>query len=168
MAIGRYHRALHACAGRAKNGPMPAAAHDPHDLQRFVAAQEGVHARALEELRRGSKRSHWMWFVFPQLDGLGRSEMARRYAIRSREEAAAYLRHEVLGPRLRECADALMGVEGKTAHDIMGFPDDLKLQSSMTLFAHISDLGSVFHRVLDKFFRGQQDAETLKLLVAGK
>ncbi len=141
---------------------------DPHDLQRFVAAQEGVYACALEELRCGSKRSHWMWFVFPQIDGLGRSEMARRYAIRSREEAAAYLRHEVLGPRLRECADALLGVEGKTADDIMGFPDDLKLQSSMTLFAHVSDLGSVFHRVLEKFFGGSPDAKTLELLAAAR
>ena len=139
---------------------------DPHDLQRFVAAQDGVYPRALEELRRGSKRSHWMWFVFPQIDGLGRSEMARRYAIRSREEARAYLRHEVLGPRLRECADALLGVEGKTADDVMGFPDDLKLQSSMTLFAHVSDLGSVFHRVLEKFYGGSPDAKTLELLAA--
>ena len=140
---------------------MPSAApSDPHDLQRFVAAQDGVYVRALEELRGGAKRSHWMWFIFPQIEGLGRSEMARRYAIRSGEEADAYLRHEVLGPRLRECAAALLGVEGKTADDIMGFPDDLKLQSSMTLFAHVSGLGSVFHLVLQKFYRGQQDAET--------
>ncbi len=146
----------------------PAAANDPHDLQRFVAAQDPVYAEALEELRRGAKRGHWMWFVFPQIQGLGRSEMAARYAVKSRSEAAAYLRHGILGPRLAECAAALMSVDGKTALEIMGFPDDLKLQSSMTLFAHVSAFGSVYHRVLEKYYKGSQDARTLEILIASE
>ena len=137
-------------------------------MQRFLDAQLGTFDGALRELRAGTKRGHWMWFVFPQIDGLGRSEMARTYAIKSRSEADAYLRHEILGRRLTECAEALLCVEGKSAHEIMGFPDDLKLQSSMTLFAHVSEFGSVFHRVLDKYFGGLQDAKTLQLLVAGE
>ncbi len=146
----------------------PDAVNDPHDLQRFVAAQEAVYADALEELRQGAKQGHWMWFVLPQLDGLGRSEMARRYAIKSREEAVAYLRDDTLGPRLAECAAALLSVEGKTAREIMGSPDDLKLQSSMTLFANVSELGSVFHRVLGRYYSGSQDAKTLELLIASE
>lgn len=140
---------------------------DPHNLARFLDAQHGIYRQALGELRAGRKRGHWMWFIFPQIDGLGHSEMARNYAIKSRDEASAYLRHKVLGPRLSECAGALLEVGGRSAHEIMGFPDDLKLQSSMTLFAHVSELGSVFHRMLDKYYAGVQDARTLQLLLGG-
>ena len=141
---------------------------DPHDLKRFVAAQEGVYEQALAEVRAGRKRSHWMWFVFPQIDGLGSSPTARRYAIRGRAEAEAYLTHPVLGPRLVACAEAAAAVpEPASALDVFGSPDDLKLRSSATLFAHVSPAGSVFHRLLDKFYGGQPDARTLELLGAG-
>lgn len=143
--------------------PEPAAS-DPHDLARFVEAQEGVYPRALAEIRAGSKRSHWMWFVFPQLAGLGFSPMARRYAIQSLAEAEAYLRHPVLGPRLEECCEAVLGVAGKTAHEIFGSPDDWKLRSCATLFARVAQAGSLFARVLDVFFSGQPDERTLQLL----
>lgn len=139
---------------------------DPHDLARFVAAQEGVYEAAVAELRRGAKRSHWMWFVFPQVAGLGSSSMAVRYAIGSRAEADAYLAHPVLGPRLRECATALLGVEGRSAHQIMGSPDDVKLKSSMTLFAAIAEPGSPFQAVLDKYYSGETDPKTEAFLKA--
>ena len=137
---------------------------DPHDLQRFVEAQEGVHARALEELRRGRKETHWMWFVFPQLDGLGSSPLAKRYAIRSLDEARAYLAHPVLGPRLVACAEAALALEGRAAHDVFGSPDDLKLRSSATLFGRASAPGSVFERLLAKWYGGEPDPRTLELL----
>ena len=137
---------------------------DPHDLERFVLAQEGVYDRALAEVRSGRKRTHWMWFVFPQLDGLGSSPTARQYAIRSLAEAEAYLRHPVLGPRLVECCEAAVGVEGRTAHEVFGSPDDLKLRSCATLFARVSPPGSVFERVLARFFDGRPDPATLRLL----
>jgi uncharacterized protein (DUF1810 family) len=137
---------------------------DPHDLDRFVRAQEGDYERALAEVRSGRKRTHWMWYVFPQLDGLGSSPTARRYAIRGLADAEAYLAHPVLGPRLAECAEAALGVEGRTALEIFGSPDDLKLRSCATLFACVSPEGSVFHRLLDKFFRGERDGRTLRLL----
>jgi uncharacterized protein (DUF1810 family) len=137
---------------------------DNFDLARFVAAQEGMHERALGELRSGRKRSHWMWFVFPQVAGLGSSVMAQKYAIRSRAEAEAYLAHPVLGPRLRECAQALLAVEGRSATEIMGQPDDVKLRSSMTLFAALAGPGSDFQRVLEKFFSGEADERTLDFL----
>ncbi len=137
---------------------------DPHDLDRFVQAQEGDFERALREIRGGRKVSHWMWYIFPQLDGLGFSPTARRYAIKGLDEAAAYLRHPVLGPRLVECAEAALGVEGRTASEIFGSPDDLKLRSCATLFASVSPAGSVFHRLLDKYFQGQHDGKTLRLL----
>jgi uncharacterized protein (DUF1810 family) len=140
------------------------AVNDPHDLHRFVAAQEEIHAAALDELRRGSKDGHWMWFVFPQIAGLGRSETARFFAIKSWAEAQAYLRHEILGPRLEECAAALLPVEGKSAGQIFGSPDDLKLHSSMTLFAAVAGEGSVFQAVLAKFYHGAADGRTLELL----
>jgi uncharacterized protein (DUF1810 family) len=140
------------------------ALNDPHDLQRFVAAQADIYAEALDELRRGSKEGHWMWFVFPQIDGLGRSEMAKFFALKSRAEAQAYLRHEILGPRLEECAAALLSVEGKSAGDIFGSPDDLKLHSSMTLFAAVVVVDSVFQAVLAKFFQAAPDERTLELL----
>lgn len=139
---------------------------DDFDLARFVAAQAQDHAVALRELRAGAKRSHWMWYVFPQVAGLGTSAMAERYAIRSRREAAAYLAHPVLGARLRACTEGLLHVSGRSARQVMGFPDDLKLRSSLTLFAALSPAGSVFHRALDRYFDGAQDQRTLDYLAA--
>src|SRR5581483_1128089 len=130
---------------------------DPFDLDRFVRAQEGTYERALAEVRAGRKRTHWMWFVFPQLDGLGSSPTARHYAIKSLAEARAYLAHPVLGPRLVECAEAVVGVEGRSAHDIFGSPDDLKLRSCATLFACVAPPGSVFDRLLAKYYSGERD-----------
>ena len=118
----------------------------------------------LAEIRGGRKRSHWMWYVFPQLAGLGTSATAQRYAIASLGEAAAYLHHPVLGSRLLECAEALLALEQRSAHDIFGWPDELKLRSSVTLFALASPPGSVFDRVLDAYFDGERDAKTLRLL----
>jgi uncharacterized protein (DUF1810 family) len=141
---------------------------DPHDLQRFVDAQRDDYDDALAEVRAGRKRSHWMWYVFPQLDGLGASAMARRYAIRDLDEARAYLRHPVLGPRLVAIAEAALGVAGRTAHEIFGSPDDMKLRSSATLFALASPDGSVFHRLLDRYFDGRPDPRTLALLEGGR
>jgi uncharacterized protein (DUF1810 family) len=137
---------------------------DPFDLNRFVEAQAGVYGRALEELRAGQKESHWMWFIFPQIDGLGSSSTARFYAIKSRQEAKAYLKHPVLGQRLIECSEALLQLKGKSASEIFGFPDDLKLRSSMTLFATVSEPDSVFSRVLGQYFGSQEDEKTLELL----
>jgi uncharacterized protein (DUF1810 family) len=131
---------------------------DPEGLTRFVLAQEADYETALSEIRSGRKRSHWMWYIFPQYEGLGQSAMSRRYAIRSRAEAEAYLLHPVLGPRLIECAEAVVGVEGRSAAEIFGSPDDMKLRSCATLFACVSPPGSVFHRLLDKYFRGERDA----------
>jgi uncharacterized protein (DUF1810 family) len=135
-------------------------------LDRFTAAQESIYDQVLTELRNGHKRSHWMWYIFPQLDGLGHSSTAKRYAIESVEEARRYLEHPVLGARLRECASALLDIEERTATEIFGYPDELKLRSSMTLFACISERDSVFVRVLDKFYQGRQDRKTLDLLKA--
>lgn len=140
---------------------------DPFDLQRFVDAQARNYADAIDELRAGEKRSHWMWYVFPQYAGLGRSPMAKRFAIGSLDEAKAYLRHHILGPRLVECANAVLAVKGVTAHDIFGSPDDLKLHSSATLFSRVAEPGSVFHRILDRYFDGEPDARTLDLLPEG-
>jgi uncharacterized protein (DUF1810 family) len=138
---------------------------DPWRLSRFVEAQAETYERALAELRDGCKRSHWMWFVLPQIAGLGFSSMSARYAISGRAEARAYLAHPVLGPRLRECADALLALDdGRSATRILGHPDDLKLQSSATLFAQVSLPGSVFHRLLDRYFGGRADDATLTLL----
>ncbi|MFM9010064.1 MAG: DUF1810 domain-containing protein [Planctomycetota bacterium] len=147
---------------------MTMAAHDPHDLARFVTAQEGAYARALAEIRAGRKRTHWMWFVFPQIVGLGSSSTARFYAIQDRAEAEAYLADPVLGLRLQAISGALLAVKGKTASEIFGFPDDLKLRSAATLFASVSEPGSVFERVLEKFFGGELDPETLRRLGAGQ
>jgi len=138
--------------------------HDPHHLRRFVDAQEDGYARALEEIRAGRKQSHWMWYVFPQVEGLGASAMSRRYAIRSVDEAAAYLAHPVLGPRLVACAEAALAVEGRSAREIFGTPDDQKLRSCATLFAHVSPPGSVFERVLARYFGGIPDDRTLQRL----
>lgn len=142
----------------------PDAAPDPYDLARFVDAQAGDYDRALGEIASGRKRSHWMWYIFPQLRGLGTSSMAQRYAIRSAAEAEAYLRHPVLGPRLQACAEAAVGVPERSAREVFGAPDDLKLRSSATLFAQVSPAGSVFHRLLDRYFDGAPDRATLDLL----
>jgi len=137
---------------------------DPCDLQRFVEAQRADYERALAEIKSGRKRSHWMWYIFPQLDGLGHSSMARRYSIKSRGEARAYLAHPVLGQRLEQCVEVLLQLEGHTAHDIFGSPDDLKLRSCATLFAEVSPSDSPFHRVLTRYFQGDPDHQTLRLL----
>ena len=139
---------------------------DPHDLDRFLEAQAGDYESALDEIRRGRKRSHWMWYIFPQFEGLGFSAMAQRYAIKSIAEAKAYLAHPILGPRLVECAESVLGVGGKSATQIFGSPDDLKLRSSATLFGHVSDAGSVFDRLIAKFYGGVPDERTLQLIAA--
>lgn len=139
---------------------------DPFDPVRFVSAQEGVYEKALKEIRSGLKESHWTWFVFPQIDGLGSSDMARLYAIRSLEEARAYLAHPVLGMRLIECADAMLSIDGKSALEIFGFPDDLKLKSSMTLFETASQETSIFRTVLERFYAGEMCKKTLRILQA--
>lgn len=138
---------------------------DPFDLERFVDAQSGVHERAVAELRGGRKRSHWMWFVFPQLAGLGHSGMARRYGITGLDEARAYLEHPVLGARLLECGQTLEALDARlSASDIFGSPDDLKLRSSLTLFAQAAGPGSIFERLLAKYFAGRADDRTLAML----
>jgi uncharacterized protein (DUF1810 family) len=137
---------------------------DPHDLQRFVDAQGGVFEQALAELKSGAKRSHWIWFVFPQIEGLGRSETARRYAIASRAQARAYLEHPLLGARLRECAQAICALRGRSAHEVFGSPDDLKFRSSMTLFAEVASDEGIFKEALRKYFDGRPDELTLKAL----
>ncbi|HUU36313.1 MAG TPA: DUF1810 domain-containing protein [Vicinamibacterales bacterium] len=137
---------------------------DPYDLARFVEAQEHDYVQALSEIRRGRKRSHWMWYIFPQFDGLGFSSASRRYSIKSVAESEAYLRHPVLGPRLVESARATLGVEGRSALEVFGSPDDMKLRSSATLFASVSPAGSVFEQVLDRYFGGEPDGKTLQLL----
>jgi uncharacterized protein (DUF1810 family) len=137
---------------------------DPFDLERFVNAQSGSYAAALGEIRAGRKHSHWIWYVFPQLRGLGVSSASQHYGISGIDEARAYLNHPVLGPRLVECAEALLALEGRTASAIMPYPDDLKLRSSMTLFERIAGHGSVFSRVLEKYYQGHRDTRTLELL----
>lgn len=139
---------------------------DPHDLNRFVQAQESVYRQALAEIRSGQKRTHWMWYIFPQFEGLGSSPTARQYAIKSDAEAEAYLRHPILGPRLVECTEAALAIEGRSATKIFGFPDDLKLRSCATLFVHMSPAGSVFERLLEKYFQGEPDEQILRLLGA--
>lgn len=138
---------------------------DSFDLTRFASAQESVYATVLAELKSGRKRTHWMWYIFPQVDGLGFSSTSKFYAIKSLEEARQYLAHPVLGARLRECAAAVLAVDGRSVSEIFGHPDDLKLKSSMTLFARAAgEPDSVFARILDKYFHGEQDARTLELL----
>ena len=137
---------------------------DPFDLKRFVDVQAGVIAGVVDELRAGRKRSHWMWFVFPQLLGLGRSEMAQRYAIASLDEARAYLAHPVLGPRLLECSERVLAVGGRTVHEIFGAPDDQKFWSSMTLFTVADPSAAVFRSCLEKYFAGRFDQATLSLI----
>ncbi|MDO3635953.1 DUF1810 domain-containing protein [Mycolicibacterium arseniciresistens] len=136
---------------------------DPFDLQRFVTAQEPVYDTVLAELRAGRKRTHWIWFVFPQLRGLGRSATADRFGIASLAEARAYLEHPVLGPRLRECTRLVQRLEGRSAEDVFGFPDVLKVRSSMTLFARAAADDADFAAVLEKFYDGE-DPATVELL----
>ena len=136
----------------------------PDTLQRFVDAQDPVYERACSELRAGRKTSHWMWFVFPQLRGLGHSQMATTYGIASRAEAEAYLKHPVLGPRLRECTRIVNAVEGRSVGEIFGYPDDLKFRSSMTLFASVAQEEPIFKDALEKYFDGEPDPRTLQLL----
>lgn len=137
---------------------------DPYHLQRFVDAQNSVFDEVCSELRRGQKQSHWMWFIFPQIKGLGHSQTAREYAISSREEAAAYLQHPVLGPRVRECTRLVNLIAGRSVEQIFGYPDDLKFRSSMTLFAHATSENEVFTDALQKYFAGEFDRLTLELL----
>jgi uncharacterized protein (DUF1810 family) len=139
---------------------------DPHDLRRFVDAQErsGMYAQALAELRAGQKTTHWIWFVFPQIAGLGRSETARFFALDSLEEAQAYLEHPLLGPRLRECCRALLDVGGKSAREVLGEVDAAKLRSSMTLFARAAPGEPLFRELLDRYYDGEPDAETERRL----
>jgi uncharacterized protein (DUF1810 family) len=139
-------------------------AEDPHDLQRFVDAQESVIDDVKRELRSGRKRTHWMWYVFPQFAGLGRSRKSKRYAISSRAEAEAYLAHPILGPRLRECTALVNDVEGRSATEIFGSPDDLKFRSSMTLFDAVADDPTPFERALERYYDGEPDPKTLELL----
>lgn len=141
-------------------------ADDQFHLERFVSAQAPTYDQALAEVRAGRKQSHWMWYVFPQLKGLGASDMARHYGIGSVAEAEAYLRHPVLGARLVECMEAALRNRARSAREIFGTPDDMKLRSCATLFAVVSPAGSVFERVLETFFNGERDHRTLALLDA--
>ena len=143
---------------------LPHGEEDAYRLSRFVRAQKHVYADALSEISNGRKRTHWMWFVFPQFAGLGVSATSERYAIATVDEARAYLDHPILGPRLLECSESLLRVEGRSATAILGTPDDLKLRSCATLFASVSPPGSVFDRVLEKYYGGARDPKTLRLL----
>jgi len=137
-----------------------------HDLDRFVNAQQGIYDGVLDELRHGRKTGHWMWFVFPQIAGLGRSAMSEQYAIESLEEARAYLAHPLLGPRLRECAETVLSVQGRTAEEILGSIDAVKLRSSMTLFHRAAPDEPVYQEVLDRYHGGRPDGATDALLQA--
>ena len=139
---------------------------DPFDLRRFVDAQEADYDIALREIRNGRKQSHWMRYVFPQFAGLGMSPTSQRYAIGSLAEASAYLAHPVLGPRLLECADAVLALRDRSALEVFGSPDDMKLRSSATLFAAVSPAGSAFHRIVEQYFGGDHDERT-RALIAG-
>lgn len=141
-----------------------ASAADPYNLQRFVKAQESTYARALAELRAGHKRGHWMWYVFPQIAGLGVSANSEWFAIRSLDEARAYLEHPVLGPRIRECAQAVLAVKGRSIDQIFEYPDNLKFRSSMTLFARVAGNNDVFMSVLEKYCGGMLDPRTIERL----
>lgn len=137
---------------------------DPHQLQRLVAAQAPVYRQVCAELADGERTSHWMWFIFPQLKGLGHSALAQHFGIASRAEAQAYWQHPVLGPRLRQCIELVLAIDGKTALDIFGATDSLKFHSCLTLFARVAPQEPMFQRALAKYFAGQADPGTLKLL----
>ena len=143
-------------------------ASDPFDLERFVEAQTDTYRDVLRELRSGQKRSHWMWFIFPQIDGLGSSPTAKRYAIRGLDEARAYLAHPVLGPRLRECTSIVNALQGRSALEVFGKPDNRKFRSSMTLFELVDEPGSVFATALGNYFAGERDSGTLGLVGLGR
>jgi len=143
---------------------VPDIVHDPHNLQRFVDAQQPVFEQVRAELRAGRKASHWMWFIFPQIAGLGHSPMAIRYAISSRQEAEAYVNHPLLGPRLRECTRSVNLVEGRPIEQVLGYPDHLKFRSSMTLFAQTTTDNQIFRDALQKYFAGEFDRLTLERL----
>ena len=138
---------------------------DTYNLQRFVEAQDQVYERVVEELSSGRKRSHWMWYIFPQLEGLGFSIASRRYGISGLDEAKAYLAHPLLGSRLKECTNLMLGIEGESVDRVLGHPDDLKFRSSMTLFSRASLGETLFDEAIDKYFAGDQDAKTLQLLL---
>ena len=139
---------------------------DPYDLNRFVQAQKQDYATALDEITQGQKYSHWMWYIFPQIEGLGRSHIAQKYAISNAEEAKAYIAHPVLGKRLLEFCEVLLDLDSSyTASEIFGFPDDLKLKSSMTLFASVSAEDSVFHQVVNQYFDGEFDSKTVDIMM---
>ena len=140
---------------------------DPYNLDRFLRAQEDDYQQVLSEIQSGRKRSHWMWYIFPQYDGLGFSWTSKQYAIKSIAEAEAYLSHLVLGPRLVECMEAVIRINGKSAFEIFGSPDDMKLRSCATLFACVSPSGSVFERLLARYYKGVPDSNTLQLLGKG-
>ena len=144
--------------------PIPENPIDPHNLIRFTKAQEPVYGNVLSELKSGRKRTHWMWFIFPQFGGLGYSETARFYAIKSLEEAQQYLKHPLLGARLCECSAIVLGVKDRSIEGVFGFPDHLKFRSSMTLFSCVADSDSVFEAVIEQCFQGKHDNRTLELL----
>ena len=146
------------------NSDDTSGADDRYRLSRFIQAQQSDCDQALSEIKNGRKRSHWMWYIFPQLDGLGFSSTAKYYSIKNIDEAKAYLDHPVLGARLRECAEAACNVEGRSAAEIFGHPDDLKLKSCATLFEHVAAPGSVFEHLLEKYSDGERDEKTLQLL----
>jgi len=137
---------------------------DSFNLKRFETAQEGIYERVLFELKSGCKKTHWMWFIFPEVDGMGSSSVALSFSIKSKEEAVAYLNHVVLGARLLECVRTMLALNGYTAERIFGIPDFKKFRSSMTLFAYASSQGSVFHQVLEKYFDNRSDKDALQLL----
>jgi len=137
---------------------------DTSNLKRFVAAQEKIFPTVIGELKAGKKRSHWMWFIFPQIDGLGRTETAKSYAIKSLDEAKAYIAHPLLGKRLQECTELVMEIDGKLANEIFGYPDDLKFRSSMTLFSRAAPQIDLFQQAIDKYYDGRQDGLTNKIL----
>lgn len=136
----------------------------PQNLERFLSAQRNTYQQALAEIKNGRKQGHWMWFIFPQLAGLGFSETSKLYAIKNREEAKLYMENMILGSRLIEISKALLDIEDKTANQVFGCPDDLKLKSCMTLFSELNMAQPVFKAVLSKYFNGEKDTETLRLI----
>ncbi|MBI4680734.1 MAG: DUF1810 domain-containing protein [Nitrospirae bacterium] len=139
-------------------------AEDPFDLGRFITAQKSIYDTVLAELKSGRKRTHWMWYIFPQIEGLGYRPTSKLYAIKNMEEARQYLNHPVLGKRLLECTEAVLALKGGSASEIFGYPDDLKFKSSLTLFEKIAGTGSVFSFAIDRYCQGERDAATLRLL----
>ena len=137
---------------------------DPFDLRRFLEAQENEYFQALAELKRGRKESHWIWFIFPQIEGLGQSWTSKHYSIKSQKEARQYLQHPVLGSRLKECCEAVLALAEPDISKVLGYPDDLKFRSCMTLFAEAAGQDSIFTRLLDKYFAGKPDERTLEIL----